>query len=339
MDPSNGNKDAKSRRKRITTSKHISDWRKELDKVRRDRALLDGINRVLRETLVCESTEEVAAVCLDVAETLTISQFGFVGMLNAQGLFDTMAISNPGWDACSIPKTSAVKSIANMQVRGLWGAVIHAEAPAIVNEPEGHPDSVGLPEGHPALTAFMGVPLKRGDQTVGMLALGNKEGGYDKDDLADVEALSLAFSEALGRRKTEQLLARQARELLELSTPIMQVWEGIIVAPLIGNMDSIRTMQFTERLLQAIEEHSAEVVLVDITGVPTIDTHTAQHLLETTQAVKLLGARVVLTGIRPAIAQTIVQLGIDMTEILTRSSLMEGLRVALEIRGAKVVFK
>ena len=102
---------------------------------------------------------------------------------------------------------------------------------------------------------------------------------------------------------------------MELSTPVMQVWQGVVVAPLIGSLDSQRTQQFMERLLNRIVETNSPVALVDIMGVPTIDTQTAQHLIETISAVRLLGAQVVLTGVRPAIAQTLVHLGIDLSGI------------------------
>jgi rsbT co-antagonist protein RsbR len=119
----------------------------------------------------------------------------------------------------------------------------------------------------------------------------------------------------------------------------MQVWQGVVVAPLIGSLDSLRTQQFMERLLSRIVETNSPVALVDIMGVPTIDTQTAQHLIETISAVRLLGAQVVLTGVRPAIAQTLVHLGIDLTDIITRSSLGAGLKVALDMLDLQVVSK
>ena len=132
------------------------------------------------------------------------------------------------------------------------------------------------------------------------------------------------------RRKTEEKIKRQAQEIMEMATiPIVQVWEGVVLVPLIGILDSERTQQLMERLLQRIAETASPVALLDITGVPTIDTQTAQHLIETISAVRLLGADVILTGVRPTIAQTLVHLGIDLSHIVTRSSLAAGLRLAL----------
>jgi PAS domain S-box-containing protein len=141
------------------------------------------------------------------------------------------------------------------------------------------------------------------------------------------------------RKQAEERIQQQSKEIMELSTPVMQVWQGVVVAPLIGSLDSLRTQQFMERLLSRIVETNSPVALVDIMGVPTIDTQTAQHLIETISAVRLLGAQVVLTGVRPAIAQTLVHLGIDLTDIITRSSLGAGLKVALDMLDLQVVSK
>jgi anti-anti-sigma regulatory factor len=141
------------------------------------------------------------------------------------------------------------------------------------------------------------------------------------------------------RRQAEERIKQQSKEIMDLSTPVMQVWQGVVVAPLIGSLDSQRTQHFMERLLNRIVETNSPVALVDIMGVPTVDTQTAQHLIETISAVRLLGAQVVLTGVRPAIAQTLVHLGIDLSGIMTRSSLSAGLQVALDILNLKVVSK
>ena len=137
----------------------------------------------------------------------------------------------------------------------------------------------------------------------------------------------------------ETVISQQAREILEISTPVVQIWDGVVAAPLIGSLDTARTQQFMERLLERVVETNSSVALVDITGVPTIDTVTAQHLIETITAVRLLGAQVVLTGVRPVIAQTLVHLGVDLSDIVTRSSLAAGLRVALDILNLQVTGK
>src|SRR5579859_687088 len=131
-------------------------------------------------------------------------------------------------------------------------------------------------------------------------------------------------------REFEEKLKRQAQEILEMATvPVVQVWEGIVLVPLIGMLDSQRTQQLMERLLHRVTETGSPYAVLDITGVPAIDTQTAQHLIETIAAVRLLGAEVILTGVRPVIAQTLVHLGIDLSNVLTRASLASGLRLAM----------
>lgn len=132
------------------------------------------------------------------------------------------------------------------------------------------------------------------------------------------------------RRQAEEQIKRQAQEIQETATvPVVQVWEGVVLVPIIGTLNSQRTQQLMEKLLHRVTETNSPVALLDITGVPAIDTQTAQHLIETIAAVRLLGAEVVLTGVRPMIAQTLVHLGIDLSNVITRSSLSAGLRLAL----------
>jgi len=140
------------------------------------------------------------------------------------------------------------------------------------------------------------------------------------------------------RKQAEEKIKKQAQEIMEMAAvPVVQVWQGVVLVPLIGTLDSTRTQQLMERLLQRVTETQSSVAVIDITGVPTIDTQTAQHLIETISAVRLLGAEVILTGVRPGIAQTLVHLSIDLANVITRSSLAAGLLRALEILQLKVV--
>jgi len=184
--------------------------------VHRQAALLEGINRVLREALVCRTDEEVARACLAVAEELTNSKFGFIGEVNETGRFDTMALSDPGWDACRMPKGDAIRLLKDMEIRGIWGQVVRREQSLIANDPAGHPERVGVPEGHPTLLSFLGVPLKQKERTIGVIAVANKEPGYDADDREALETLSVAFVEALMRKRAEVALREHREHLAEL---------------------------------------------------------------------------------------------------------------------------
>ena len=158
-----------------------------------------------------------------------------------------------------------------------------------------------------------------------------------RDESGQVAGVFAAARDVTEQRLAEHRIRQQSEEILELSTPVIQLWEGIVAVPLIGNLDSNRTQLFMERLLERIVETNSPMALVDIMGVPTIDTQTAQHLIETITAVRLLGAQVVLTGVRPVIAQTLVHLGVDLSGITTRSSMAAGLKVALESLNLQVV--
>ena len=159
-----------------------------------------------------------------------------------------------------------------------------------------------------------------------------------RDDKGNLRGFGKVTRDLSERKHAEEKLKQQSREILEMATvPVVQVWEGILLVPLIGMLDSARTQQLMERLLQRLTETSSPVALLDITGVPTIDTQTAQHLIETIKAVRYIGADVVLTGVRPAIAQTLVHLGVDLSHVTTRSSLTTGLRVALGLLNLQVV--
>lgn len=304
-----------------------------------DMSLLQASNSVFQSAYQFETDEQVAKKCLEIAENLTDSKFGFIGELNSVGRFDTIALSDPGWDVCRVPDSDKTNLITNMEVRGIWGKVIKDEKSIIVNDPPEHPDSVGIPDGHPPLTSYLGVPLFHGGKIFGMISLGNREGGFTETNLENIEALSIPFVEVLRQKRLEMELANKANEILELSTPIMSIWKGVVVAPLIGTLDSHRTHQFMERLLETIVETSSPVALIDITGVPYVDTQTAQHMIEAINAVRLLGSQAILTGVSPSIAQTLVHLGIEMTGISTRPSLASGLQVALNKLDYQIIEK
>jgi rsbT co-antagonist protein RsbR len=135
----------------------------------------------------------------------------------------------------------------------------------------------------------------------------------------------------------ESVIAEQADTLLELSTPVVKIWDGVVAVPLVGTLDSARTQVVMESLLQALVETSSEHAIIDITGVGAVDTQVAQHLLKTVQAARLLGAECIISGIRPQIAQTVVGLGIDFGDISTKSSLADALLLALRESGLDIV--
>jgi rsbT co-antagonist protein RsbR len=144
------------------------------------------------------------------------------------------------------------------------------------------------------------------------------------------------YTTEMHQQTREEIIARQQQELLELSTPVVRLWDRILALPLVGTLDSSRTQVVMESLLERIVETGSEVAIIDITGVPTVDTLVAQHLLKTVAATRLMGADCIISGIRPQIAQTIVHLGVDLGPVVTKATLADAFMVALKRTGATI---
>jgi rsbT co-antagonist protein RsbR len=170
-----------------------------------------------------------------------------------------------------------------------------------------------------------------------------RELAADPKALAEETWTASALLDKLGLYTTEvhqlareEVIERQQREVLELSTPVVKLWDGILALPLIGTLDSARTQTVMENLLQRIVETGCETAVIDITGVPTVDTVTAQHLLKTVAAARLMGADCIISGVRPQIAQTIVHLGVDLSAVITKANLADAFALALRRLGLTV---
>jgi rsbT co-antagonist protein RsbR len=171
-----------------------------------------------------------------------------------------------------------------------------------------------------------------------------REFGNDPEALAEATWSANELLDTLGlytteiyQKSREDVIMRQQHEMLELSTPVVKIWQGILAVPLIGTLDSSRTQVVMETLLSAIVATGCEVAIIDITGVPTVDTLVAQHLIKTVTAARLMGADCIISGIRPQIAQTIVHLGVDLKDISTKATLADALALALERSNLTVV--
>ena len=150
-----------------------------------------------------------------------------------------------------------------------------------------------------------------------------------------LDRLALLTTEAYMTAKEEQIL-RQQEEILELSTPVVKLWDGILALPIIGTLDSARTQVVMENLLQTVVATNSKYAIIDITGVPTVDTLVAQHLLKTITAARLMGAECIISGVRPQIAQTIVHLGINLEDVVTKAKLSDAFALALQKSGRAV---
>jgi rsbT co-antagonist protein RsbR len=145
------------------------------------------------------------------------------------------------------------------------------------------------------------------------------------------------YTAEMYQKSRDAIIIRQQQELLELSTPVVKLWDGVLALPIIGTLDSSRTQTIMENLLEKIVDTGSELAIIDITGVPTVDTLTAQHLLKTVTAARLMGAECIISGIRPQIAQTIVHLGVDLGDIITKASLADAFKLAMQRTGHTVV--
>jgi rsbT co-antagonist protein RsbR len=135
------------------------------------------------------------------------------------------------------------------------------------------------------------------------------------------------------QKSREEVINRQQQDLMELSTPVVKLWDGILALPMVGTLDSARSQVVMESLLQKIVETESQIAIIDITGVPTVDTLVAQHLLKTVTAIRLMGADCIISGVRPQIAQTIVHLGVDLQGVTTKANLADALALALKRSG------
>jgi rsbT co-antagonist protein RsbR len=190
----------------------------------------------------------------------------------------------------------------------------------------------------PSATASFVFSLKKP-----LMARIRREYSKDAEALADVTWSASELIDKLGlyttevhQKSREEVILRQQQEMLELSTPVVKLWDGILALPMIGTLDSARTQVVMESLLQRIVETGSGMAIIDITGVPMVDTLTAQHLLKTVTAARLMGAECIISGIRPQIAQTIVHLGVDLGDVTTKATLADALAIALERTGREI---
>jgi PAS domain S-box-containing protein len=180
-------------------------------------AVLNGINRILGNALTCKTEQELGRLCLSVAEELTSSRFGFIGRLNAQGELDHIAISDLGWAACTMAEPVGHRVLpTGLAARAIYRRVLLDGTGNFTNDPAGDPDRIGVPQGHPALQAFLGVPLCHAGETIGMVAVANREGGYREIDRHALESLAPTIGQALLAKRSEQALQESKQRYKEL---------------------------------------------------------------------------------------------------------------------------
>jgi len=216
---------------------------RDKDAVKRQNATLEGINKVLSAGLSCRTERDLGVACLEIAQKLTQSKFGFIGKINEQGLED-IAISNPGWDACNVVDANGHRRPADsFKIHGICGRVISEGKALFTNDPANHPDRIGLPAGHPPLTAFLGTPMIHESRVIGLISVANRPGGYTLVEQRALEALVPAIVEAFMRKRAEEALKQLSEELEK------QVAER--TADLAANIEKLK-IETAERI-QAVE--------------------------------------------------------------------------------------
>jgi rsbT co-antagonist protein RsbR len=281
--------------------------------VKANKDSLAGVIRKFEAQLLAEWTQAQAAGAtrrdqVHDAETRTVSRDFLAAMVEAMTVSDSLDVRAEPWS----------------RVRDILTDMSAARAQ------QGH---------SPTQTATFVFSLKRP-----LFERLRQEMGADAQALADnlwsatllIDGLGLFTTEAY-QKSREEVIQRQQHELLELSTPVVALWDNVLALPLIGTLDSSRTQVVMESLLEKIVETGAAIAIIDITGVPTVDTLVAQHLMKTVAAARLMGADCIISGIRPQIAQTIVHLGVDLSAVTTKASLADAFTLALKRTGAKVV--
>jgi len=189
---------------------------------RRQNIVFAAINRLFKEAIACNTSTDVAKLCLNIAVEVTDSEYGSIAEINNRNRFNTLALSNPGWTQCRMAELDP-SCIHDMEVRGIWGAALKSEHGLIVNDPKSHPMSVGVPEGHPALNAFLGMPFRHKNFN-GMIGLAKRDGDYKDTDREIIESIALAFAEVINSKRAEEFLKESEeryRSLIESQTDLV----------------------------------------------------------------------------------------------------------------------
>jgi anti-anti-sigma regulatory factor len=257
-----------------------------------------------------------------------------------------------GCAGAGIPQAQVTRTVAISDAQEIAELVLTG-APVIVPDAVRHAEAEGWGDlaREKAINALLFVPYGPQPEVTGVIVVATVEHMHPQEEITLLEMFAAQLSTALNKQRydaerAQQIAALEAaaqthEQLLQtvrdLSTPAIPIYDGILAIPLVGNIDSGRASQVMETVLTSIQRVHAAVVILDVTGVPVIDTGVANHLVQVTQAAQLLGAKCLLVGIKPEVAQTLVQLGVDLSSIATRSDLQAGMAFALAQRGLRIV--
>jgi PAS domain S-box-containing protein len=322
---------------RDITERKQAEAQARLNEVRMKASL--ALNQMSTATL-----PEITLFALEAGVEITDSKIGYLAFMNA----DESVLTMYAWSKSAMAECAVIDKPIEYPIEktGLWGEAVRQRKPVITNDYAApNPLKKGHPTGHVQVDRHMNIPVFDGEHIVAVAGVGNKIGEYDENDVRQLTLLMNSMwqlikrqqTEAEARRLQEQIIEAQRHALQELSTPIIPVLDRIIVMPLIGSIDTMRAKDITRALLAGITRYQAKIVIVDITGVPLVDSGVADHLNKTIQAARLKGAQTIVTGISDAVAEAIIDLGIDWSKIQTLSDLQTGLMVALQTLQLRLV--
>jgi PAS domain S-box-containing protein len=232
--------------------KDITERRYSETQILKQNMLLEAINKLLQKAITDESDSDLAAYCLELAQCLTDSSFGFIGEVNSRNRLDTISMSDPGWKACRIPKSNAPVLIKEMKLHGLWAEPLKDGKTHIIDNPSTHPARAGTPSGHPDIRNLLAAPLKHAGKPTGVLALANKDGGYDRDDQKAIEALATVFVEALDRKRAEEAIKNETSKLTAI---ISGIEEGVVYAD-----TADRIVEVNDYFLRVFKKEKAQLI-------------------------------------------------------------------------------
>lgn len=241
----------------------VTERKRAEDKIRNQNLILETINQIFYKALTCNTEEELGKACLTAIESLTQSNISFIGEIGADGFFHDLAISNPGWDLCALDdKSGHRRQPGDFKVDGLYGRVLKNGKSLLTNDPYSHPDSIGTPQGHPALTSFLGVPLKQNEKVIGMVGLGNRDGGYTLEHQQAVEAVAPSVIQALLRKRAELAHSSDLAALVRMHDLSGKLLEAGGLQPLLQEiMDAAVMIANSDMgMLQLLEDGSLRIV-------------------------------------------------------------------------------
>jgi PAS domain S-box-containing protein len=322
---------------RDITARKQAEAQARLNEVRMNASLT--LNQMTNATL-----PEITLFALEAGVEVTDSKIGYLAFMNA----DESVLTMYAWSRSAMKECAILDKPIEYPIEktGLWGEAVRQRKPVITNDYAApNPLKKGHPVGHVQVDRHMNIPVFDGEHIVAVAGVGNKIAEYDENDVRQLTLLMNSMWQLIKRQQTEaethrlqeQIIEAQRHALQELSTPIIPVLDRIIVMPLIGSIDTMRAKDITRALLAGITRYQAKIVIVDITGVPLVDSGVADHLNKTIQAARLKGAQTIVTGISDAVAEAIIDLGIDWSKIQTLSDLQTGLMVALQTLQLRLV--